>query len=144
MVIKVEVEGYSTITPGFAITLLHTRLWQVICKRAQPHAARLNPRPLTRCRLELHSTLGQPSRRLRRLPMGTGPVPLKVNSKGRKNFECMEEMHAYMQCFTVRHRCPLLAASREHPAKDRQPELIVADFRHCSVLALMETQREET
>ena len=33
--------------------------------------------------------------------MGTGRVPLKVNSKGKKDFECMEEMHAFMQCFAV-------------------------------------------
>lgn len=33
--------------------------------------------------------------------MGTGRVPLKVNSKGKKNLECMEEMHAFMQCFAV-------------------------------------------
>lgn len=33
--------------------------------------------------------------------MGTGRVPLKVNSKGKKNLECMEEMHSFMQCFSV-------------------------------------------
>ncbi|KAL3150653.1 hypothetical protein ABBQ32_000451 [Trebouxia sp. C0010 RCD-2024] len=32
--------------------------------------------------------------------MGTGRVPLKVNSKGKKNLECMEEMHSFMQCFS--------------------------------------------
>lgn len=31
--------------------------------------------------------------------MGTGQAPLKVNSKGRKNLECMDEMHSFMQCF---------------------------------------------
>lgn len=31
--------------------------------------------------------------------MGTGPVPLKVNSRGKRNLECIDEMHAFMQCF---------------------------------------------
>ena len=34
--------------------------------------------------------------------MGTGPVPLKVNSRGKRNLECIDEMHAFMQCFAVR------------------------------------------
>ena len=44
--------------------------------------------------------------------MGTGRVPLKVNSKGKKNLECMEEMHAFMQCFAV----STSADVADHPA----------------------------
>lgn len=70
--------------------------------------------------------------------MGTGPVPLKVNSRGKKNFECMEEMHAFMQCAAVKTEMLVHSLLVIHNYDSHR---LTALFGDCSVLVQMVMQR---